>query len=384
MELIPDGGERAARDLARKLADEVDWQRMCELREETRELAVEREALTFYRALAEAGAIGLGWPKPWGEGLGATEMFSFHEELEALGMPGYGLTQNEGIGSMLLRSASPAMIEEHLPGIRDGTRRYVQGLSEPDAGSDLLAVRTRALREGEEYVINGEKLWTSSAQIADYISTLVVTDPEAKRGRGLTVLLVPTSSPGLDIKPVWLMGGWHVNSCHFDDVRVPVTARVGEENDGWRVLARRLDDERAMSFGGNEARLLLARLIDLVGRGAVVLDDGQLEELGGLVVDAEADRLHYLRVAAMSARGEDTSGVAPLNKLSGSLLAQRVAQFVVDATAPESCYGDGASPLAADAEEALRVTTVLTIMGGTSEVQRNTAAVRGLGLPRSR
>ena len=181
VEFVPDQGERSARDLARKLAADVDWQRMQELRAESHELSVEREALSFYRSLAEAEAIGLGWPKPWGAGLGATEMFSFHEELESLGMPGYGLTQNEGIGSMILRSGTAEMVENHLPALRAGTSRYVQGLSEPDAGSDLLSVRTTAVRDADHYVVNGEKLWTSAAHVATYISTLVRTDPDARR-----------------------------------------------------------------------------------------------------------------------------------------------------------------------------------------------------------
>lgn len=383
MKLTLDQGEAAARDLATSIADEVGGPEMQAFRRETRETAIDRDAPTFFARMATAGLIGCGWPEPWGRGWRQTDMFFRREVLDMHGMPAYGLSQNEGIGSMILRNGSPELIAEHMPDLVAGNRRYVQGLSEPDAGSDLFSIRTSARREGDELVINGEKLWTSSAHIADWISVLVRTDPAASRSRGLSMVLVPARTEGITISPVWVMGGWHVNACAFEDVRVPISNVVGDVNDGWGVLSRRLDDERAMSFGGNDSRLLLQRLIHATQQGDVTLDEGQLQALGELVTEAESDRLLCLRVAAMAGRNEDTTGVAATNKLSGSLLAQRVAQFVVDALAPDSMYGDGSSQLARDAEEALRVTTVLTIMGGTSEIQRNSAAQRGLGLTRS-
>jgi alkylation response protein AidB-like acyl-CoA dehydrogenase len=388
VEFRPDEGESAWRDVAVGLERECDWPAMESMRAEMRAAGIERDVPSYYRRLASAGLVGIAWPQPWGRGARPTEAFCFHEQFECSGLPGYSITQNEGIGAMILRCGSDELIAEHLPHLVAGTRRYVGGLSEPDAGSDLLALRTTAVRDGEDYVVNGTKLWTSGAHLADFLSTVVRTDPSETRQRGLSVVLIPTTAPGVEIRPVWVMGGWRVNEVHLRDVRVPVSNRVGLENDGWRVLTGRLDEERAMSFGGTEARLMLTRLIHVLGDHGDALPEDVLVSLGRLVCEAEADRLLYLRLATMAARGESTSGAAPMNKLSGSELAQRVSQWAADVLGADALYPSGAdaeSPvLAGDIEEFLRTSTVLTIMGGTSQVQRNTAATRALGLPREK
>jgi alkylation response protein AidB-like acyl-CoA dehydrogenase len=305
------------------------------------------------------------------------------EELECQGFPGYGLTTNQRGGGMLLRSGSPEQIAEHLPHVVDGSWTYCQGLSEPGAGSDLLALKTRAIRDGDHYVVNGAKLWTSSAHISTWCCLLVRTDPEQLRHRGLSVLLVDLSSPGITMQPVWVMGGWRVNSVFYDNVRVPITNRVGEENQGWKVITGNLDEERAMSFGGTETRLLCARLIHRLSGRAQDLSETDLESLGRFAMDLEADRLLYLRVGLAAARGEDTSGIGPMSKVHGSELAQRFIEWATELLGRDTVFPNGQDILAADMEEQLRVATVLTVIGGTSEVQRNTIATRYLELPRS-
>lgn len=382
MNFAPDAHEAQYRDKFRELADRYGWAEMQALRAEIEALDAERYSIAFLEELAKEGLVGLSWPKPYGAGADAAQRLLFGEELECQGFPGYGLIQTERQGSMLTRSGGADQIERFLPGTVAAKIRYCSGLSEPDAGSDLFALRTTAVRDGDEYVVDGSKLWTSGAHIAHWISAVVRTDPKETRQRGLSILLIDLKSPGVSIQPVRVMGGWRVNAVFFDKVRVPAANLVGAENDGWSVLTGNLNDERAMSFGGTETRLFLTRLLHLFDGRAGELDEAQLEQLGALIADCEADRLMYLRVALMAGRNEDTSGVGPLSKVFGSELAQRFAEFAGDLVGAEAMYEIAASAFAADLEEQIRVATVLTIIGGANEVQRNTAAQRLLGLPR--
>jgi alkylation response protein AidB-like acyl-CoA dehydrogenase len=196
--------------------------------------------------------------------------------------------------------------------------------------------------------------------------------------------MVDLESPGVRIRPVHVMGGWQVNEVSFHDVRVPSRNLVGEENDGWQVLAANLDEERSMSFGGTETRALLARIIHRLEGRAQELSEADLEELGGFILDAEVDRLLNMRVALLMSRGEDASAAGPISKVHGGELAQRLAQWAVDFVGQDALYGDGRGDvLAGDLEQELRVATVLSIIGGTNEIQRNTIAGRLFHLPKA-
>ncbi|HSV84672.1 MAG TPA: acyl-CoA dehydrogenase family protein [Ramlibacter sp.] len=383
MNFLPDEQDRQYRDQFRVVADEYGWPEMKAMREEIDGLAIERYSPSFHRRLAQAGLVGLSWPMPHGKGVAFDQQFLMAEELECQGFPGYGLVTNQRGGGMLLRSGTPEQIEEHLPHVVDGSWTYCQGLSEPGAGSDLLALKTRAVREGDHYVVNGAKLWTSSAHVSTFCSLLVRTDPTQERHRGLSLLLVDLKSPGITIQPVWVMGGWRVNAVFYDNVQVPVRNRVGEENEGWKVITGNLDEERAMSFGGTETRVLCARLIHRLSERADELSTSDLETLGRFVMELEADRLLYLRVGLAGARCEDTSGIGPMSKVYGSELAQRFVEWACELLANLALYAEGDDVLGSDLEQQLRAATVLTIIGGTSEVQRNIVANRHLGLPRS-
>ena len=375
-----DSSERALRDEVRAFLDEFGAEEMDALRAEMRSLEVERYAPSFQRRLAQRGWIGLGWP---GRPATETQRFVLHEELDSASLPTYGLEINEAIGWMIARHGSEELKATHLPRIIDGSWAYAGAYSEPEAGSDLLALQTRAVREGDHYRVRGSKLWTSSAHLADWIFALVRTDPGAERQRGLSVLLVDARADGVEIRPVRVMGGWRVNAIFFDDALVPAGNVVGEPDDGWRVLAEALNVERAMSFGGREGRLLIARLLHRFERRADALRDAELEQLGRFVMELEVERLLNLRIAAMGERNDVPSAEASVNKVVGSELAQHIAQWTADLLGPESQYPSGHDPLAASVEEMLRVSTVYTIIGGTSEVQRNVIAQRGLGLPRA-
>lgn len=383
MNFKPDESDILYRDKLRAVTDKYGWEDMKALRVEMESLHVERYAPTFHRRMAEESLVGLTWPQPHGQGARVDQQFLMAEELECQGFPGYGLTTNQRGGGMLLRSGSPEQIAEHLPHIVDGSWTYCQGLSEPGAGSDLLALKTRAVRDGDHFVVNGAKLWTSSAHISTWCSLLVRTDPEQSRHRGLSLLLVDLKSPGVTIQPVWVMGGWRVNAVFYEDVRVPVSNLVGIENEGWKVVTGNLDEERAMSFGGTETRLLCARLIHRLSEQRDSLSPTDLETLGRFVMELEADRLLYLRVGLAAARGEDTSGIGPMSKVYGSELAQKFIEWACELLGHEVLFAESKDTLAGDMEQQLRVATVLTVIGGTSEVQRNIVANRHLGLPRS-
>jgi len=380
--------ERAWREEVRGFIDEITAADMAVFAEEMRTLEVERHAPSFYRRLAERRWIGLGWPEPYGRPGSETERFVVHEEMDCAGLPMYGPDIAEAIGWMLARHGPPELADVHLPRILDGTWTYAGAYSEPEAGSDLLALRTQAVLDGDTYRVRGSKLWTSSAHLADWIFAIVRTDPGSDRQRGLSMLLVDAKAPGVEIRPVHVMGGWRVNAVFFDDVPVPASNVVGAPNDGWRVLAEALNVERALSYGGREGRLLVARLLRRVTGRADALGEARLEELGRFVMELEVERLLNLRVAAMAERGAPPSAEASMSKIVGSELAQRLAQWAADLLAPETVFraGAGEEPsdaLTASVEEMLRVATVYTIIGGTSEVQRNVVAQRGLGLPRA-
>jgi len=380
---FPDQQDNQYRDRLRNLTDQFGWPEMKALRAESRKLNVERFSFEFQRRLGEEGLIGLTWPKPFGQAARLDQQLLMAEELECQGFPGYGLTSIQRGGGMILRNGTEAQIAEHLPHVVDGSYVYCQGLSEPGAGSDLLALKTRAVRDGDEWVINGSKLWTSTAHAATWCSVLLRTDPEQTRHRGLSVLLVDLKSPGVTMQPVRVLGGWHVNAVFYDNVRVPAANLVGEENQGWRVITGNLDEERAMSFGGTETRLFCARLIHRLSGMADRLSDSDLERLGHFVMELEADRLLYLHVGLQAQRGEDTSGTGPMSKVYGSELAQEFVEWAGELMGHETLFAEGADVLAEDLEEQLRCATVLTVIGGTSEVQRNIVSNRHLGLPRS-
>lgn len=383
MNFLPDQSDNIYRDRMRAVADEHGWAEMKALRADIESLDVERYSLAFHVRLAREGLIGLTWPEPWGQGARTDQQFLMAEELECQGFPGYGLTTNQRGGGMLLRSGNDAQRAEHLPRVVAGEYTYCQGLSEPNAGSDLLALKTRAHREGDHYIVNGSKIWTSSAHVSKWISLLVRTDPTGERHRGLSVLLVDPRWPGVTMTPVRVMGGWRVNQVFYDNVRVPVGNLVGEENRGWDVITGNLNEERAMSFGGTETRLLCARLIHRLSGMADALSESDLEMLGRFVMELEADRMLYLRVGLQAARDEDTSGTGPMSKVYGSELAQHFIEWAAELIGQEALFTEGDDVLARDIEEQLRAATVLTVIGGTSEVQRNIVANRHLGLPRS-
>lgn len=385
MEFRLTAGEAALRDRLRRNVDEFAPSDMAAMRAEMVALESDRQAPTlFHPWLVRQEIVGFGWPEPHGRPASQTERFVAHEELDSAGLPTYGLEQAEAVGWMLATFGPTDLADEHLPHILDASWSYAGGYSEPEAGSDMLALQTKAIQNADgDFVVSGNKMWTSGAHISDWIYTLVRSEPGSVRHRGLSLLMIDAHAPGVTIQPIKVMGGWRVNACFFDDVVVPARNLIGQRGQAWMIMTAALDIERSMSFGGREARLLLARYLDRVGAGGTELSEADYAEVGDLVMELQAERLLGQQVVAMGDRGLSASGEASMSKVHGPAIAQRTAQWLVDKLGPEASMLDSDDELARDAEHFLRAATVLSIIGGTSEIQRNIIAQRRLGLPRN-
>lgn len=334
------------------------------------------------RALGSAGWIGMSWPVALGgrglSRLTATlveEVFGYHW----LPLSSY-LLSYKTIGAAIERFGSPELVELLLPPIARGELVFCQGFSEPGAGSDLGALTTRAERRGDMYVVNGHKIWTSSAHLADWIYLAVRTDSEASKHRGISLLVAPIETPGIDVRTFPTLGGGYLCETFLDDVEIPAENLVGELNGGWSVLMVTLDFERitAEKLGG------VAWVLDAVEgrlRETDRLDRAAGEQLARLRGELGAARLLSFRAADVLDRGLPGSATSATAKLAGARLAQRAGDAAVDLLGLEG-LGD-ASPDAAiqgRAAALYRASVGSTIAGGTAEVQQLVIARRGLGL----
>src|SRR5438132_324146 len=211
-------------------------------------LGVSGEGSPLFRTLvAKMGAdgwLGVGWPKEYGgQGRPPTDQFIVFDEVQRAGAPFPFVTVNT-VGPTIMRFGTEAQKAQLLPAILRGELNFAIGYTEPEAGTDLASLRTRAVRDGDEYVVNGSKVFTSGANQADYVWLAVRTDPDAPKHKGISIILVPTSAPGFTITPIVTVGSVVTTATYYDDVRVPVTNRVGAENDGWRMITTQLNHER--------------------------------------------------------------------------------------------------------------------------------------------
>jgi alkylation response protein AidB-like acyl-CoA dehydrogenase len=343
-------------------------------------------------ALGKKGWIAPHWPKEYGgAGMSVSEQFIFNEEMAMNRAPQVGGMGVQMIGPTLILYGTDEQKAEHLPKITSGEVQWCQGYSEPGAGSDLASLQTRAVRDGDEYVINGQKIWTSGAHRADWMFMLARTDPDAPKHRGISMLLLPMNSPGLSVQPLITMANDHVfNQEFFDNVRVPVKNRVGEENRGWYVGATLLDFERSNIGASIGLKNTVADLVryareakDSTGK-PLYLNDSLRLELAERAIEAEIARLFSYRIVSIQKRGQVPNYEASVNKMYRSEVQQRVARA---ATRMLGMYGDldRGSPYAVQRGRWAHsyVSSVsATIAAGTSEIQRNVIATRGLGLPR--
>lgn len=350
----------------------------------------------WQRSLYEAGFAGINWPREFG-GLGAspTENLIFLEETERAGAPyvGVNFVGLLHAGPTLMTEASPVQQAAHLPAILRGEEVWCQGFSEPGAGSDLASLRTRAVRDGDSYVVTGQKIWTSNAQVADYCELLVRTDPDAPKHRGITWLILPMGAAGIEIRPLrTIAGSTEFSEVFLDEVRVPVANRVGEENDGWRVAMVTFSFERGTAFVSEmmQSQVLLSDLAVLArqcGRdGGTAWDDvGVRREFGRLAADLDALSALTKRNVSQAARSGVPGVGGSVFKLYYSEVRHRLgdlAMRVLDRAA--LCLDDvDGRPTAAHVRGRIHALS-LTIAAGTSQIQRNIVGERILGLPKDR
>jgi alkylation response protein AidB-like acyl-CoA dehydrogenase len=330
-----------------------------------------------YERLGEAGWIGLHWPQRLGgRDLGplqtsaVEEVFGYHW----LPLSSY-LLSVKTIGNALLRFAAPDLVERLLPQIASGELVFCQGFSEPDAGSDLAALRTRAVLDGDRYIVNGRKIWTSSAERADWVYLAVRTDPDVGRHRGLSVLVADMRSPGIEIAAHPTLGGGTLGELLLEDVEVPADQIVGDRDGGWQVLMGTMDFERITSEKVGVALWLLDNLRPLVATSA------QAQELRRLYGEARASRLHGERATGLLAVQAPGTVASSMAKLAVARLMQRLAAFSVNLLGPAALIEQGPGALLGGRVAAFhRAAVATTIAGGASDIQRRVIARHGFGL----
>lgn len=342
-------------------------------------------AIDWHAALAERGWVAPHWPKEYGGGgMSAMEQSILNQEFANAGAPAVGGSGVAMLGPTLILHGNEDQRKKYLPPILAGEATWAQGYSEPGAGSDLASLQTRAVRDGDEFVVNGQKIWTSAAHTADAIFALVRTDPQAPKHRGISFLLIDDiKSPGISIRPLVDMNGRHYfNEVFFEDVRVPAANLVGEENRGWYVAMTLLDFERSNIGGAIGARRTLRRMLDIVQADPVLarrLDASTLRhEVAQRFIEAEIMYQFSMRIISMQNKGQLPNDEASMAKLYNSELSQRVAQTCMQVMGLRGQLTEGEESFA----RMYLGMVPATIRGGTSEVQRNVIATRGLGLPR--
>jgi alkylation response protein AidB-like acyl-CoA dehydrogenase len=339
----------------------------------------------FSRRLGAAGFIGMTWPRQYGGGgRSYVERAIVTEELLRAGAPTAAhWVGDRQIGPALLAHGTEEQQREILPRIVRGELVFCLGMSEPGAGSDLASLTTRATDDGDAFVVDGQKVWTSFAHHADYCYLVARTDPDAPRHRGLSELLVDMRLPGITVRPlVDMTGEHHFNEVFFEGVRVPKRWLIGAKNNGWFQIAAQLDYERA----GME-RLLsywplfrdLERHVRASGRSQ---DPLLRQELARFHTELTVGRLLIYRIAWKLSRGITPTAETALAKLFGTELEQRIARFATQVLGTGALLRGGNVPLGGRAARAMLNAPGLTIRGGTVEILRNIVAQRGLGLPR--
>ena len=340
--------------------------------------------------LARAGYVAPHWPRPWGLDASPREQLAIDGVLRELRVPrpvnpiGIGWA-----GPTLLVAGTEEQQQRYLPGILDGSELWCQLFNEPGAGSDLAGLSTRAVRDGDEYVVNGQKVWTTLAHVARYGILLARTDPAAEQHRGITYFVVDMHSPGIAVEPLVQMTGTHeFNEVFFTDVRVPAANVVGDEHDGWRLAKVTLGNER-VSLSGEGA---------LWGRGPTAQDVIQLvrdhggtrdlllrQRLARLYSEAEVLRLIRLRTVSARLRGLEPGPEASVRKALSDEHGQHVMAAAMDLAGTAGLCSDRGpygEPDVAGWHYGYLYARALTIGGGTSEVQRNILGEKVLGLPR--
>ncbi len=349
------------------------------------------EILAFQKKLAQKGWLTLAWPKEsGGMGAGHFKQLIYNEEMAYHRAPQQFGVGPDRVGPTIILFGSEEQKAQHLPRIASADVVWCQGFSEPGSGSDLASLQTAAVAEGDDFVVNGQKIWTSLANIADWMILLARTDPEAPKHKGISYFLLDMKTPGITTRPLLDMTGRQTfNQVFFDNVRVPRTCLVGELNRGWYVAAATLDFERSGINRVVAGIRTFEELVEYAAQekhdGGAVIDDTRVRaKLAELAIEFTAGRMLAYRVASMQAKGLIPNAEASMSKLYGSELQQRLAKGGIEILGlggqlkPASKW----APLAGRIADYYVAAVATTIAAGTSEVMRGIIAGRGLGLPR--
>ncbi|GAA2098116.1 acyl-CoA dehydrogenase family protein [Streptomyces albiaxialis] len=345
------------------------------------------------RRLGADGWLGVGWPTEYGgRGMSAMEQFVFFDEAAQAGVP-LPLMALNTVGPTIMQFGTEEQKAYFLPRILSGELDFAIGYSEPEAGTDLASLRTRAVRDGDDYVVNGQKIWTTNGDTADWVWLAVRTDPEAEPHKGITLLLVPTSDPGYSCTVINTLASHDTTASYYEDIRVPVTRRVGEENKGWRLITTQLNHERVtLAAHGTMA----IRALHDVRRWAAAtkLSDGRrVLDLGWVrTLLARTHRrldamklLNWQMVDALD-KGTLTPQDASAAKVYGSEARRDAYAWLMEAVgaAGPLTEGSAGSVLRGDLERGYRSAVIFTFGGGNNEIQREIISWIGLGMPRVR
>jgi alkylation response protein AidB-like acyl-CoA dehydrogenase len=358
------------------------------------------EGEKWHRALYEQGWIAPAWPEEFGgTGWSAKQQHIFDEELALAGAPmlmPFGLGM---VGPVIYTFGTEAQKQQHLPGILDGSVWWCQGYSEPGSGSDLASLKTAAVRDGDDYVVNGQKIWTTNAHKADWIFALVRTDTECKPQQGISFLLIDMQTPGLEVKPIVSIDGMHhLNEVYFTDVRVPVSNRIGEENKGWTYAKFLLGHERSGIAGVARSKRAVEALADIsrqesISHGKTLSEASDfMARLAATEIKLAALEQTEAQILASLESGNSPGDAASTLKILGTEVQQSLETLRLEAVAyyalpfdMELIRGESNEPspgpdYAVSAVSDYNFGRAATIYGGSNEIQRNVIAKAVLGL----
>jgi alkylation response protein AidB-like acyl-CoA dehydrogenase len=364
--------------------------------------ATKEDIVTWQRILNKQGWAAYTWPKEWGgPGWTAVQRMIFLEEIQTAPAPDVNPFNIQMLGPVLIQFGTPEQKQRFLPRARDVDDWWCQGFSEPGAGSDLAALKTAARREGDEYVVNGQKIWTSTAHIADWCFCLVRTNPRApKRQEGISFLLIDMKTPGITVRPIISIDGeHHLNEVFFDDVRVPVSLRVGPENRGWDVAKFLLGNERTgiARIGKSKERIKFAKekAQEMREGGRPLSEDPEFRRrIAQLETEAKALEITQLRVISAYDKegGDKPDPLSAVLKVKGTELLQATTELAMDVGGPLAMpdWADELEELTNEPEVGPLWATAATrgylflraasIYGGTNEIMKNIVSKAVLGL----
>ncbi len=351
--------------------------------------------IAWRKKLAGKGWIAPAWPKEYG-GAAMTVMQQFVYNMETARMRAPSTIYIGGLGVAVL---GPTILvygtdeqkQEFIPGILSGEDMWCQGFSEPESGSDLASLQTKAVRDGDDYVINGQKIWTTVAHMSKYMLMLARTDPDAPKHKGISYFVIPMDAPGVTVRPLLNMTGGHeFNEVFFEDVRIPAKYLLGEENRGWYMAVTTLDIERSnigSAVGQNQAvedLISFAKEHKDNGQSALVTNPGIRTELTERLIETECSMMLSYRLITMQNRGLIPNYEASATKLYSMELNQRIANTGIKLLGLYGQLSGGSkwAPLKGRLQFQYLRSVANTIEGGTTEIQKNIVATRGLDLPR--